>query len=114
MTFASPSAAHPPDQTPEATAGEPGAAPITMFSTPWCGYCHRLTAQLGRAGIAIRVVNIEDDPDSAALVRQLNRGNETVPTLLFADGSALTNPSIREVEAKLAAGLVQPERDSAG
>jgi mycoredoxin len=31
----------------------------------------------------------------------VNRGNQTVPTVKFADGSALTNPSLAEVKAKL-------------
>ncbi len=31
-----------------------------------------------------------------------NGGNRTVPTLEFEDGSALTNPSLSQVEAKLA------------
>ncbi|MGN0063146.1 MAG: glutaredoxin family protein, partial [Nocardioides sp.] len=24
---------------------------FTMYSTPWCGYCHRLKSQLDREGI---------------------------------------------------------------
>ena len=24
---------------------------FTMYSTPWCGYCHRLKSQLDRDGI---------------------------------------------------------------
>ena len=38
----------------------------------------------------------------ADLVMQANGGNRTVPTLLFPDGSALTNPSIDQVRAQLA------------
>jgi mycoredoxin len=33
----------------------------------------------------------------------VNGGNRTVPTLLFPDGTALTNPSLAEVKAQLAA-----------
>ncbi len=36
------------------------------------------------------------------VVEQVNQGNQTVPTLVFADGSALTNPSVAEVKAQLA------------
>ena len=32
---------------------------FTMFSTPWCGYCHRLKSQLDREGIEFSVVDIE-------------------------------------------------------
>lgn len=75
---------------------------VTMYSTRWCGYCQRLKAQLGRAGIRWAEVDIEADEASAELVRRVNGGNETVPTLVFADGSALTNPSLRQVTDKLA------------
>ncbi len=76
---------------------------VTMYSTPWCGYCKRLKAQMGRAGIAFAEVDIESDPSAADIVRAANGGSETVPTLVFADGSALTNPSLKQVEGKLAA-----------
>jgi mycoredoxin len=49
------------------------------------------------------VVDIEDHPDAADLVMSVNGGHQTVPTLVFDDGSALTNPSLAEVKAKLAA-----------
>jgi mycoredoxin len=74
-----------------------------MYSTPWCGYCHRLKAQMDREGIDYRVVDIEADPGAADLVMAVNGGNQTVPTLVFADGSALTNPSVAQVKEKLAA-----------
>ncbi len=76
---------------------------LTMYSTSWCGYCHRLKSQLDREGIAYEVVDIEGDEESAAFVRSVNGGNQTVPTLKFADGSALTNPSIVQVKQHLAA-----------
>src|SRR4028119_1756658 len=74
---------------------------FTMYSTPWCGYCHRLKGQLNREGIEFAVVDIEQHPEAAAIVEKANRGNQTVPTLVFSDGSALTNPSVAQVKAKL-------------
>jgi mycoredoxin len=76
---------------------------VTMYSTTWCGYCQRLKAQLGREGIEYVEVDIEQDPAAAAFVASVNGGNQTVPTLVFADGSAATNPSLKDVKAKLAA-----------
>ncbi len=75
---------------------------FTMYSTPWCGYCHRLKGQLDREGISYEVVDIEQTPDAAFIVEQVNNGNQTVPTLVFADGSAQTNPSLAQIKAKLA------------
>jgi mycoredoxin len=76
---------------------------VTMYTTPWCGYCHRLKGQMDREGITYEVIDIEQQPDAAAIVERANNGNQTVPTLVYADGSAQTNPSVRDVQAKLAA-----------
>lgn len=76
---------------------------FTMYSTPWCGYCRRLKGILNREGITFDEVDIETDPPAAKLVMRVNGGNATVPTLVFSDGSALTNPRPAEVKDKLAA-----------
>ena len=76
---------------------------FTMYTTPWCGYCHRLKSQLDREGIAFDIVDIEQDPDAVAVVAAANNGNHTVPTLVYADGTAQTNPSLLQVKDKLAA-----------
>ncbi|GAA3393140.1 mycoredoxin [Cryptosporangium minutisporangium] len=74
---------------------------LTMYSTTWCGYCRRLKSQLAREGIEYNEVDIEHDPRAAEYVMSVNGGNQTVPTVQFPDGSALTNPSIADVRAKL-------------
>jgi mycoredoxin len=81
----------------------PAEGTITMYSTTWCGYCRRLKTQLASAGIGYTEVDIEKHPDAAAFVEQVNGGNQTVPTVVFPDGSAATNPSLAEVTARLAA-----------
>lgn len=82
---------------------ESAPAVLTMYTTTWCGYCVRLKKMLERAGISYAEVNIEQDPAAAEFVMSVNGGNQTVPTIVFLDGSALTNPSIDAVKAKLAA-----------
>jgi mycoredoxin len=76
---------------------------LTMYTTTWCGYCSRLKSQLQREGIAYTEVNIETDEGAAELVMNVNGGNRTVPTVVLPDGTALTNPSMAEVKAALAA-----------
>ena len=73
-----------------------------MYSTAWCGYCFRLRKQLDREGIEYDVVDIEQVPDAAAVVEKVNNGNQTVPTMVYRDGTAQTNPSLKDVQAKLA------------
>ncbi len=76
-------------------------ASITMYSTMWCGYCKRLKSQLDREGIEFVEIDIEQHPDAALVVERVNGGNQTVPTVVFADGSALTNPSVSAIIERL-------------
>lgn len=85
------------------TSFVPEAGSITMFSTTWCGYCTRLKGQLKKAGVPYTDINIEEVDGTAELVAKLNGGNQTVPTVLFPDGSAATNPSLADVQKRLAA-----------
>lgn len=75
---------------------------VTMYTTGWCGYCARLKAGLQRDHIDYDEVDIEQTPGAAELVMQLNGGNQTVPTVVFPDGTAMTNPSVQQVKEKLA------------
>jgi mycoredoxin len=85
------------------TPANPAAGTITMFSTTWCGYCRRLKTLLDREGISYTEVNIEQDGDAATFVEQANGGNQTVPTVLYPDGSVETNPSLAQVKDRLQA-----------
>lgn len=85
--------------------------PLTMYTTQWCGFCKRLKAQLGRAGVEINEIDIERDEAAAEFVMSVNGGNQTVPTLLFSDGATMVNPSAAQVQeklAELAAAAVEP------
>ena len=76
---------------------------LTMYSTPWCGYCVRLKKQLEREGIDFVMVDIAEEPTAAEYVMTVNGGHQTVPTMVFPDGSALTNPTLAQVKDRLAA-----------
>jgi mycoredoxin len=75
---------------------------MTMYTTSWCGFCRRLKMQLDREGIGYAEVDIEREPDAAEIVTKINGGNRTVPTVVYPDGSAATNPSFAEVKDTLA------------
>ena len=75
---------------------------FVMYSTQWCGYCKRLKAMLNQDGITFTEIDLEQDPDAAAIVERVNNGNQTVPTLVFSDGESMTNPSVAKVKEKLA------------
>jgi mycoredoxin len=78
------------------------AQPLTMYTTPWCAFCRRLKRQLAQDGIEMLEIDLERDPAAADYVMLVNGGFQTVPTIVFPDGSALTNPSAAQVKERLA------------
>ena len=73
---------------------------IVMYWRPGCGFCAALDRKLSKAGLVFEKRNIWEDPDHAAFVRSVARGNETVPTLLV-NGVPMVNPSLEQVLANL-------------
>jgi glutaredoxin len=58
--------------------------PVTMYTTEWCGDCRRAKSFMKERGVAYREVNIEEDPEAAALVIRVNDGKRKVPTFEIA------------------------------
>ena len=77
------------------------AQPLTMYTTNWCAFCRRLKSQLAAEGIDMAEVNIEEEPAAADYVMSVNGGFQTVPTVVFPDGSTMTNPSLADVKQRL-------------
>jgi mycoredoxin len=77
---------------------------FTVYTTSWCGFCARLKSQLRQQGIGFNEVDIETNPEAVGIVTKINNGNETVPTVVFSDGFALTNPSVSQINERLASG----------
>ena len=101
--------------TRQASSGPPryrgavtAATDVTMYSTVWCGYCARLKAQMAREGITFVEIDIEADPQAAALVEDVNHGNQTVPDAAVPRRHLATNPSIGQVKERSAARSRRP------
>lgn len=94
---------HNPTHAPshEGAPRDEGDRGIVMYSTTWCGDCRRAKHVFARLGVSYTEVNIERDGAAAALVRRLNDGAHSVPTILFPDGSVLVEPGNTVLEAKL-------------
>jgi mycoredoxin len=90
------------ESTGSAQSAESSGSAVTVYSAQWCGYCHRLAAQLDRVGIEYELVDIDERPDAQEFISAVNGGSWIIPTVQFADGSALVNPSVRDVQAHLA------------
>ena len=74
---------------------------ITVYGTPWCGDCKRALRVLEQHQAAYHYVDIEADDSARSYVEQVNRGYQSVPTIVFPDGSVLVEPSSATLAQKL-------------
>ena len=76
---------------------------ILMYTTSWCPDCWRAKQVMDSMKVPYQEVDITFDPDATERVIQLNRGNRSVPTLVFPDGSVMTEPKTVALVEKLQA-----------
>ena len=76
---------------------------ITVYGTPWCGDCKRALRLLEQHQANYHYVDIEIDDRARTYVEQVNRGYQSVPTIVFPDGSVLVEPSSVALAQKLEA-----------
>ena len=76
---------------------------ITVYGTPWCGDCKRALRVLEQHQANYHYVDIEIDDRARTYVEQVNRGYQSVPTIVFSDGSVLVEPSSAALAQKLGA-----------
>ena len=78
---------------------------VTMYSTPWCGYCKRLKRQFEQSGIAYREIDVDATPGYDERIIAASGGYRTVPTVEVGE-RLLVNPTVKEVEEALAGASV--------
>ncbi len=76
---------------------------ITMYSADWCGDCRRSKRLLNELNVAYTLIDIEADSKAADKVIEINGGMRSIPVIVFADGTHLTEPSDIDLKAKLSA-----------
>ncbi len=74
---------------------------IVVYSTTWCPDCIAAKTVMKAMDVAFEDINIEENPEAASKVIALNNGNQSVPTIVFPDGSVLTEPGVVELRNKL-------------
>jgi glutaredoxin-like protein len=74
---------------------------ITVYGADWCPDCRRAKRILDERQTPYRWVDIDRDREGEKFVINANRGNRSIPTIVFADGSILVEPSNSELSEKL-------------
>lgn len=74
---------------------------IVMYGAEWCGDCRRSKRVLGDLGVSYTYINLEETPEAADKVVEINGGAQSIPVIVFPDGSHMTEPGDLELIAKL-------------
>jgi len=77
------------------------ATAITVYGTGWCPDSLRARRLLEREGIDFQYIDIDENQEGEALVRQTNHGNRSVPTIFFPDGAILVEPAGSVLRSKI-------------
>ena len=83
---------------------------ITVIGANWCPDCRRAKAFLGEQRVPFEWVDLELRPEMTAVVEGYNNGARVIPTIVFPDGSHLSEPSNDELADKL--GLARSARST--
>jgi len=75
-------------------------AKIKVYATTWCGDCRMAKRWFDSHSIPYEYINIEEDEEAAKFVAKVNNGYQSVPTIVFPDGSVLVEPSPRQLAQK--------------
>jgi len=79
------------------------SAQITMYGAAWCGDCRRSKAYLDSHQVEYNYIDVEADESASDKVIEINGGQRSIPVILFPDGTHMTEPSDKDLEAKLEA-----------
>lgn len=74
---------------------------IVMYSGDHCSDCTRSKRLLNSLGVTYEVIEVDGNPEALGKVIEINGGYQSIPVILFQDGTHLTEPSDRTLKAKL-------------
>jgi thioredoxin reductase (NADPH) len=76
-------------------------SPLVVYGASWCPDCRRAKQFLTSHRIPFTWVDLETQPDQVAEVESRNDGKRIIPTIVFPDGSFLTEPSNDELADRI-------------
>jgi len=74
---------------------------IVMYTTRYCSDCLRAKKFFEENNIPYENIGLEGNPEATEFVMNINNGFQSVPTIIFPDGSILVEPSWGELKRKI-------------
>ena len=87
------------DPTPNSTPKDR----ITVYGVSWCSDCRRTRAVFEEESVPFVWIDIDENKLGEKFVLATNRGNRSVPTIIFPDGSVLVEPGSGQLRRSLEA-----------
>lgn len=80
---------------------EPQTNEIILYSSNWCAHAVSVERFLSRNDVEVTRISIDGNKEARQKLIEINGGYASVPTMVFPDGSKLTEPSFAEIKRKL-------------
>jgi mycoredoxin len=74
---------------------------IILYTSRWCAHSRSIEWYLSRNDISVQKINIDGNQEARQELIEINDGYASVPTLIFPDGTKLTEPSLSNLRGKL-------------
>ena len=74
---------------------------LTVYGAPWCADTRMAKRVLDNVGVAYDWVDVDEDTEGEAYVKEVSNGMRVIPVLVFDDGDMLVEPSRSELTEKL-------------
>lgn len=82
---------------------------VKFYGAMWCGDTRRARSWFDNNNVAYDWIDVDKNKDAEEFVKSVNNGFRSIPTIIFSDGSKLTEPSVRKLEEHARSlGLVPP------
>ncbi len=74
---------------------------ITIYSADWCSDCRRSKRLLDSLEVEYTLIDVENEPSGASKVLEMTGGSQSIPVIVFSDGTHLVEPSDIDLKSKL-------------
>jgi len=75
--------------------------PVILYTSSFCAHSWSVERFLKSNDVPVKIINIGENREARQEVMAINGGYASVPTLIFPDGTQLTEPSFGRLRAKL-------------
>jgi thioredoxin reductase (NADPH) len=78
---------------------------MTVYGAPWCPHCKRVKKFLAAHRVRYAFIDIDTDPQAIERLKELQDGGQTIPTVIYPDGTHEVNPSDEALARRIGLSL---------